>query len=33
MELIIGLIVAAGDFIAAWAMSAYSYFQEKLNNN
>lgn len=33
MELIIGLVIAAGDFIAAFAMSSYSYFQEKLNNN
>ncbi|WHY69483.1 hypothetical protein [Neobacillus sp. SuZ13] len=33
MELIVGLISFVGDLIAAWAMSAWSYYQEKTGNN
>jgi hypothetical protein len=33
MELVIGLISFVGDVLAAWAMSAYGYFQEKLSND
>lgn len=33
MELIVGLLSFLGDVISAWAISAWSYFQEKIDTN
>lgn len=33
MELVIGFLRFLGDVISACAMAAWSYFQEKLDNN
>jgi len=33
MELLVGIFSFVGEICAAWAMSAWSYFQEKTGTN
>jgi hypothetical protein len=33
MELVVGLLSFVGEITTAWAISAWSYYQEKLGNN
>jgi len=31
MELVVGFLYFVGEVVSAWAISAWSYFEEKLN--
>jgi hypothetical protein len=33
MDFVVGLLSFVGEGISAWAIAAWSYFQEKLDNN
>jgi hypothetical protein len=33
LDFVVGLLSFVGEIISAWAIAAWSYFQEKLDNN